>query len=86
MICSLRFTGITPLPHYYGAGRPLPAHQYFWPRGSRRLCLFPWHRRVGSHVPYKNLVELRAAYMLDVARAVSGIPRADPGGRVTPWF
>jgi hypothetical protein len=31
-------------------------------------------------------VELRAAYMPDVARAVSGIPRADPGGRVSPRF
>src|SRR5262249_1238885 len=31
-------------------------------------------------------VELRAAYMPDAARTVSGIPRADPGGRVTPRF
>jgi hypothetical protein len=37
-------------------------------------------RSTGSHVPYESLVELRAAYMPDVARAVSGIPRADPGG------
>src|ERR1700722_18291302 len=28
--------------------------------------------------------ELRAAYMPDVARAVSGIPRADPGGKGHP--
>ena len=27
--------------------------------GWRRLCLCPCHRRVGSHVPYKGLVELR---------------------------
>ena len=40
----------------------------------------------GSHVPYKSLVELRAAYMPDAARAVSGIPQADPGGMVTPRF
>jgi hypothetical protein len=33
---------------------------------------------------YKSLAELRAAYMPDAARAVSGIPRADPGGKVTP--
>src|SRR5262249_23105078 len=51
-----------------------PAQRYFRPRGWRRLCLFPWHRRVGSHVPYKSLVELRAAYMPDAARAVSGRP------------
>src|SRR6202007_1216191 len=36
--------------------------------------LFPWHRRSGSHVPYKSLVELRAAYMPDAARAVSRHP------------
>src|SRR5258708_1023754 len=36
--------------------------------------LFPWHRRPGSHVPYQSLVELRAIYMPDVARPVSGHP------------
>ena len=25
------------------------------------MRLFPWHRRPGSHVPYKSLIELRAA-------------------------
>ena len=80
-LCS---TGITPLQRYYGAVRPSPAHRYFRPRGLSRLCLFPWHHRLGSHVPYKSLVELRAAYMPDAARAVSGISRAGPGGRVTP--
>ena len=55
-----------------GAVRPSPAHQYFQPRGGCRLCLFPWHRRPGSHVPYKSLVEIRAIYMSDVARSVSG--------------
>ena len=30
----------------------------------------PLHRSTGSHVPYKSLVELRAAYMPDAARAV----------------
>ena len=40
----------------------------------RRLSLFPWHRRLGSHVPYKSLVELRAIYMPDAARSVSGHP------------
>jgi len=37
-----------------------------------RLRLFLWHRRSGSHVPSKSLVELRAAYMPDAAWAVSG--------------
>ena len=34
----------------------------------------------------RSLVELRAAYMPDAARVVSGIPRADPEGRVIPRF
>jgi hypothetical protein len=72
--CPLRSTGITPLQHYYGAVRPSPAHQYFRPRGWSRLCLFPWHRRPGSHVPYKSQIELRAASMPDAAWAVSGHP------------
>jgi hypothetical protein len=38
------------------------------------LCFFPWHRRPGSHVPYKSLIELRAAYKPDAARSVSGHP------------
>src|SRR5215510_9874896 len=59
---------------HYGAVRPSPAHRYFRPCGWRRLSLFPWHRRPGSHVPYKSLVELRAIYMPDVARSVSGHP------------
>jgi hypothetical protein len=70
-LCS---TGITPLQRYYGAVRPSPAHRYFRPRGWNRLCLFPWHRRPGSHVPSKSLIELRAAYMPDAAWAVSGHP------------
>src|SRR5712692_5836669 len=53
MTHPLRSTGITPLQHYYGAVRPSPAHRYFRPRDWSRLCLFPWHRRPGSHVPYK---------------------------------
>src|SRR5262249_216001 len=39
-----------------------------------RLRLFPWHRRSGSHVPYKSQIELRAAYMPDAAWAVSVHP------------
>src|SRR5712672_3788124 len=68
-LCS---TGITSLRRYYGAVRPSPAHRYFQPRGWSRLCFFPWHRRLGSHVPYKSQIELRAAYMPDAAWAVSG--------------
>jgi hypothetical protein len=70
-LCS---TGITPLRRYYEAVRPSPAHRYFRPRGWSRLRLFPWHRRPGSHVPYKSQIELRAAYMPDAAWAVSVHP------------
>ena len=71
MTCPLCSAGITPLRCYYEAVRPSPAHRYFRPRGWSRLRLFPWHRRPGSHVPYKSLIELRAAYMPDAAWAVS---------------
>jgi hypothetical protein len=72
--CPLRSTGTTPLQYYYGAVRPSPAHQHFRPRRWSRLCLFPWHRWPGSHVPCKSLVEVRAASMPDAACAVSGHP------------
>ncbi len=45
----------TTRPYYYEALRPSPAHRYFRPRGGSRSRLFPWHRRPGSHVPYKSL-------------------------------
>jgi hypothetical protein len=87
MTCPLRSTGITPLHSYYGAVRPSPAHRYFRPRGGSRLRLFPWHHRPSSHVPHKSQIELRAAYMPDAARAVSGqSPQANPGRRVNPRF
>src|SRR5258708_30747086 len=69
-----RSMGIAPLRRYYEAVRPSPAHRYFQPHGWSRLCFFPWHRRPGSHVPYKSLVELRAASMPDAAWAVSVHP------------
>ena len=74
MTHPLGSTGITPLHRYYEAVRPSPGHRYFRPRGWSRLRLFPWHRRPGSHVPYRSLVELRAAYTPDAARSVSGHP------------
>ena len=59
---------------HYEAVRPSPTHRYFRPRGGSRLHLFPWHRRQGSHVPHRSLIELRAAYTPDAARSVSGHP------------
>src|SRR5471030_3310817 len=45
----------TPMIHalpsaHYGAVRLSPAHRYFRPCSWSRLSLFPWHRRLGSHV------------------------------------
>jgi len=54
---------------YYGLLRPCASHRYSDPRGLSRLRSLPLHRGTGSHVPYKSLVELRAAYMPDAARA-----------------
>src|SRR5580693_4723278 len=71
---------------HYGLLRPCAPLRYSRPRGWSRLRLVPWHRRTGSHVPYESLVELRAAYMPDAVRAVSGISRTDPRGRVSPQF
>jgi hypothetical protein len=84
MARSLRSTGITPASSLLRSSPPLPGASVLSASRLTPLAPFPWHRRAGSHVPYKSLIELRAAYMPDVARAVSGIPRADPGGRVTP--
>src|SRR5262249_28091345 len=69
MTHHLRSMGITPLRRYYEAVRPSPAHRYFQPHGWSRLCFFPWHRRPGSHVPYRSPVESRATYMPDAAWA-----------------
>src|SRR6202022_2077921 len=74
MTHPLRSTGITPASTLLRGSPPLPAHQYFRPRGWSRLWLFPWHRRPGSHVPYKSQIELRAASMPDAAWAVSVHP------------
>src|SRR5216684_1262796 len=59
---------------YYELLRLCAPHRYSDPRGLSRLRSLPLHRSTGSHVPYKSLVELRAAYMPDAARAVSGHP------------
>jgi len=40
----------------------------------RRLCLFPWHRRAGSQVPYKSPNESHASYTPDTAWPVGRFP------------
>src|ERR1700720_3409300 len=54
---------------YYELLRPCAPLRYSGPCGVRRLDVSLGIGATGSHVPYKSLVELRAAYMPDAARA-----------------
>ena len=54
---------------YYELLRPCAPLRYSGPRGVRRLDVSLGIGATGSHVPYESLVELRAAYMPDAARA-----------------
>src|SRR6266568_6359775 len=63
----------SPLP-YYEPLRPCAPHRYSSPCGVRHLDVSLGIGATGSHVPYKSLVELRAAYTPDAAWAVSGHP------------
>lgn len=82
--------GPTPLqsPHpYYELLRPCAPHRYSDPCGVRHLDVSLGIGATGSHVPYKSLVELRAAYMPDAARAgFRGTPELIPGEDRTPGF
>jgi hypothetical protein len=73
--CPLRSAVVTPLHHYYEAVAPNRRVGTFRPRGYSHLRLFPWHRRVGSHVPYESPIEVRAAYMPDAAWASQASPQ-----------
>src|SRR6516162_10411530 len=74
MACSLRSTGITPASSLLRSSPPLADASVLSASRFQPLVPYPWHRRLGSHVPYKSPVELRAAYMPDAAWAVSGHP------------
>ena len=54
---------------YYELLRPCAPLRYSGPGGVRRLDVSLGIGATGSHVPYKSLVDLRAAYMPDAARA-----------------
>jgi hypothetical protein len=62
------------LPPYYGLLRPCAPRRYAHPCGVRRLDFSLGIEATGSHVPYKSLVESRAAYMPDAVRAGSRLP------------
>src|SRR5262249_31420138 len=86
----LRSGPITGPSSLLRAAPPLHSASVLSPSRLEPLAASPFTpsawQSTGSHVPYESLVELRAAYMPDATRAVSGIPRANPGGRVTPRF
>src|SRR6516165_5115838 len=86
----LRSSPITAPSTLLWAAPPLRPASVLSPSRLEPLAACPFtsstRRSTGSHVPYESLVELRAAYMPDAARTVSGIPRAHPGGRVIPRF
>ena len=54
---------------YYELLRPCAPLRYSGPCGLCRLDVSLGIGATGSHVPYKSLVELRAVYMPDAARA-----------------
>ena len=82
------------LQRYYGLLRPCPACRYSRPRDWRRLWLVPSRRPEGERCDAGQVLTFHTKAWSsfapptcpDAARAVSGIPRADPGGRVIPRF
>ena len=52
----------------------------------RRLRLFPWHRRQGSHVPYRAWLGFAPPTRRMPFGQYQDIPQTDPGGRVSPRF
>ena len=74
-------------PLYYELLRPCAPHRYSDPCGSSHSDVSLCIGATGSHVPYKSLIRLRAAYVPDVARAVfRTAPELIPGARRPPGF
>ena len=74
MTHPLRSSPITGPSTLLRGGPPLSGASVLSASRLEPLAPFPWHRRQGSHVPHRSLIELRAAYTPDVARSVSGHP------------
>src|SRR5499433_2780178 len=74
----LRSSPITGPSTLLRAAPPLHSASVLSPSRLEPLAASPFTpsawQSTGSHVPYESLVELRAAYMPDAARAVSGHP------------
>ena len=72
---------------YYELLRPCAPLWYSGPGGVRRLDVSLGIGTTGSHVPYKSLIRLRAAYMPDAARAAFRLaPELVPGEGSAPGF
>ncbi len=51
------------------------------------MCLFPWHRRPGSHVPYQSQIELRRRlHAGSRLGSLSASPKLVPGDGSAPGF
>ena len=75
------------LQPYYGPLRPCASHRYSGPCSFSRLDFSLHIETTGSHVPYKSLVRLRAAYMPDAAQAAfRTTPKLIPEDRRTSGF
>src|ERR1700747_716711 len=74
-------------PLSYELLRPCAPHRYSDPCGSSHSDVSLCIGTTGSHVPYKSLIRLRAAYVPDVTRAVfRTAPELIPGARRPPGF
>jgi hypothetical protein len=71
---ALRSTAVTAASSLLRGVRPCPTHRYFRPHGGSRLCLFAWHRRTGSQVPYESPNESHAPSTPDTAWPVGRLP------------
>src|SRR5271168_1609250 len=72
---------------HYELLRPCAPHRYSDPCGSSHSDVSLCIGATGSHVPYKSLIRLRAAYVPDVARAVfRTASELIPGARRPPGF
>src|SRR5262245_33756988 len=78
------------LQHHYGLLRPYAPLRYSRPRGWRRLRLVPSRRRRDAAQVLTFHTKAWSSFAPPTCRMplgpYQGIPRADPGGRVTPRF
>jgi hypothetical protein len=74
MTHPLRSTAITAASSLIRGSPPLSGASVFRPCGCRRLCLFPWHHRTGSHVPCESPNESHASCKPDITWPIGRSP------------